>query len=216
MLRVSRPIVREALSVLSHEGTIDIRRGAGIFVRRKPSRRNVVSTVDDIQRVLSEHNIHDLFELRGPLEQQAAFLAAQRATPADLESIVQAHAKMKTRTLRGLRTGEADYAFHYMLAQATHNKIFVIVMDTISNFYAHALDQIKAHSSKAARQAVLAEHDAIARAVLGRNAVAARDAMAHHLSSMQRNLIDGRVSGSSIRGRRRPIARRSNSSPIPR
>lgn len=191
MLGVSRPIVREALSVLSHEGLIEIRRGAGTFVRRKPARRRRILVLEDIQKLLSEHNIHDLFELRKPLEQEAAFLAAQRASPANLEALVQAHTRMRQHTLKGAPTAEADYAFHYTIAQATQNGIFVTVMDALSNLYAHALEQIKANSSKAARRSVLAEHEAIVRAIVNRDPAGAREAMMRHLSNMQRNLLDG-------------------------
>jgi GntR family transcriptional regulator, transcriptional repressor for pyruvate dehydrogenase complex len=194
MLGVSRPIVREALSVLSHEGVIEVRLGAGTFVKRRPERLRPALTDDDIRRVLSGHNIYDLFELRKPLEQETAYLAAQRATPANLEALTRAHLRMRHRTEAGQPTAEADYAFHYAIAQATQNAIFVTVMDALSSVYAHALERIKASSSQVARASVLREHEAILRAIASRNPQGARAAMLRHLSNMQRNLLAGHLS----------------------
>jgi DNA-binding FadR family transcriptional regulator len=218
MLGVSRPIVREALSVLSYEGVIEVRLGAGTFVRRRPERGRPSLTDDDIRRVLLGHNVYDLFELRKPLEQETAYLAAQRATPVDLEALTRAHLRMRHRTEAGEPTAETDYAFHYAIAQATQNAIFVKVMDALSNVYAHALEQIKASSSPAARESVLREHEAILRAIASRNPQAARAAMLRHLSNMQRNLLAGRLSTQD--GRRRspqgPVRRGRRPSPVSR
>lgn len=74
-LRMSRLPVREALMRLEVEGLITLR----------PRRGYVVSSLD-------ESEIREIFEVRGVLEQHAAFIATERRTTADIaevESLLQ-------------------------------------------------------------------------------------------------------------------------------
>src|ERR1700737_4920718 len=80
--RVSRAVIREALSRLLADGVVVSRQGSGTFVQRKPER--------DFLRLAPIGGIADLmrcFEFRIALEGEAAYLAAQRRTDDNLARI---------------------------------------------------------------------------------------------------------------------------------
>jgi DNA-binding GntR family transcriptional regulator len=104
-LRVSRTPVREALRKLEAEGLVE-QSGSRVFVR-----------------ALSEQDLTELFYVREALEGMAARLAAENATPSEIEELRDLLDDMETARARGelgqLRqlTGE----FHRLICRASHN-----------------------------------------------------------------------------------------------
>jgi DNA-binding FadR family transcriptional regulator len=71
-LRISLPVLREALAALSYLGMIDVRQGVGVFVARQQSRSRVLRVS---QRRARRGELH---ALRATLAAEAAGLAATR------------------------------------------------------------------------------------------------------------------------------------------
>src|SRR2546423_6622286 len=83
--RVSRTVVREAVSALRAEGLVTTRQGVGAFVAdSRPFRING----DDLR---SLREVIAIMELRTGVEIEAAGLAAERASAADLGRIADAY-----------------------------------------------------------------------------------------------------------------------------
>ena len=136
--QVSRASVREAIRTLEMLGIIDIRPGEGTFVRG--------TETDDIIRPLAmvlaveRNSLLDMFEMRRIFETATASLAAQRATFEELDQIESMLANMRERlNLQDSEKGEEfDAAFHYAVAEATHNSLLTKLFKTVSEEFAKA------------------------------------------------------------------------------
>ncbi len=115
-LALSRTPVREALRMLQSEGLVHLEPNRGARVRS-----------------LSVADIADLYELRGRLEAMAAELAADRATPNQLERLMAADEDFAAAAQRA-RTGDLDAlravfhlndVFHLTILEAAHHERLV-------------------------------------------------------------------------------------------
>ncbi|MGW1347030.1 GntR family transcriptional regulator [Kribbella sp. NPDC002412] len=104
---VSRNPVREALRVVEAEG----------FVQILPRRGAVVVTLDEVA-------VRDLFAVREQLETLAAGLAAERATPRDVERLrrLLAEASEATEAKDFDRVAELNSAFHRTVITISGNR----------------------------------------------------------------------------------------------
>lgn len=120
-LGVSRPSLREAMQKLVTKGMLTTRHGGGNYV----TDRLQAHFADPWQEMLSGHPMlhSDLLEFRQMLEGQAAHLAADRATDADIERLDAAYAALEASySSNDLRTCiDNDVAFHQVIAEAAHN-----------------------------------------------------------------------------------------------
>lgn len=120
-LGVSRPSLRAALQALAAKGLLITRHGGGTFVTDFME----APFVDPWQQMLKDHpDIHgDMLEFRHMLESQAAQLAAERATEADLDRIGACYTAVEQAfDNNDLETCIAmDVAFHQAIAEASHN-----------------------------------------------------------------------------------------------
>jgi len=120
-LGVSRPSLRAAIQQLAARGMVSTRHGGGTYV----TDRLDAHFVDPWQQMLSGHPMlqQDLLEFRQMLESQAAGLAAERATAADLERLDRAHAALECAYASDdLATCIGhDVAFHQAISEAAHN-----------------------------------------------------------------------------------------------
>ncbi len=121
---VSIGSVREALSMLTSEGLVEIRPGSGTFVASGLDRR-----LPTTPQSLPE--IRDLIEARKVIESRIAALAADRATPEQLVAITMALARMEAAAGTPLTFVEADLAFHLAVAAAANNRYLRAMMDDL-------------------------------------------------------------------------------------
>lgn len=126
---VSRSVVREAVSRLQANGLVHTRHGVGSFVLAVQADNPLpVQAQGDL---LLRQKLA-MLELRMSLEADAAALAAQRRTPAQLAAMEAALADFERQLSTGEGTAEADFRFHELLAQATGNEYFVLVLRSLS------------------------------------------------------------------------------------
>ncbi|MEU7180666.1 MULTISPECIES: FadR/GntR family transcriptional regulator [Streptomyces] len=116
-LGVGRSTVREALRALAGAGLVQARQGAGVFVL-------AVEPVEDWPTRLRRAEITDLYEVRMLVEVQAARLAAQRRTDADIAALAAALAGRRTAAAGDDATFvTADIALHTAVVAAAHNPV---------------------------------------------------------------------------------------------
>ena len=126
---VATPTVREALRRLEATGMVDIRHGAGCFLRRSPDHAVVFNPhygqVDSAR-------IKDLLRARLIIEPPLAALAAQHATPPQL---VKLHALLgeAARHLDGRdrELQQVNAAFHVAIARCAGNAVLHSVIDSL-------------------------------------------------------------------------------------
>ena len=118
---VSRTVIREAIAQLRNEGMIETRQGVGAFVIERPVRH---IRLDD-RGAMNGHAFRDLFQLRVPLEIEAAGLAAVHHKSEHLEAMDAALARLADAAVLPADQAEdailADLDFHRAIAAATGN-----------------------------------------------------------------------------------------------
>ena len=184
---VSRAVVREAIAALRSEGLIIARQGSGAYVAEQPA--------DPVRQgsLLFEPNklssVIEVLEIRAAAESEAAALAAERATPAEVAGIRECHQAFADAIAKGGLAEEQDVAFHRAIMEATHNRQFVEFFQFLGSRTiprAQARQRVVMDSAAASfLTRVHQEHDDIVRAIVDGEPDKARAAMTVHLKGSQ-------------------------------
>jgi GntR family transcriptional repressor for pyruvate dehydrogenase complex len=124
-------------------------------------------------------------------EPRIAFLAAERATPEDIDALRGALEEQE----RGLREDDvvamvnADRQFHQALAEAASNQTFIMLHNYLSDLVAGDRREAIENSSQRRTQSPI-DHRAIFDAVAAGDAAAASGAMLQHLKNVESILLD--------------------------
>ncbi|KVC32742.1 FadR family transcriptional regulator [Burkholderia pseudomultivorans] len=198
---VSRTSVREALIALEVSGLVSVRVGDGVKVRQRaadpaPAAVKTVpfSTLEidpEIGLALdldTEIPPFALLQARRLIEPEAASLAAQHGSDAQIEAIREAFLRNQEDNRSGSRTHPGDRLFHIRIAEASDNPAYALM---IKQLLAHKYDRMfqrlqslympndMPHRSEL-------EHRAILDAIRAHDPEAARCAMARHLDEVIR------------------------------
>ena len=131
-LGVSRTVVREAIRLLEARRLVEVRTGSGAVVRGPGPAPVTESITMLLESADAEASFEDVQAVRGVLEVATATLAAKKATEEDLDQIEEALARMiHAGTVKEQIT--ADYDFHLNIARATHNKVFVLLLQALND-----------------------------------------------------------------------------------
>ncbi len=181
---VSRTVVREAISKLQASGLVATRHRVGTFVLdgfASPTFKLSPDQLGTLQDVIA------VLELRIGLETEAAALAAQRRTEANLSAMRQALDAIAATLQTGENAVASDFQFHSEIARATQNAHFFDLMQTLgSQIIPRArlsVDDAERASELAYLRRVQAEHESIFDAISAGDAEAARASMRMHLSN---------------------------------
>ncbi len=185
--KVSRTVVREAVTRLAADGLVTARQGAGVFVNESPQ-ATLENLLSDMAGKVSM--VLNVLEVRMAIEIEAAALAAQRRTGSQEAEIRSAFAAFEEHLRRNEPTGAADFAFHRAIAAATSNPFYVEMFDvlgrrTIPRELVTVVSGNLLQSSEY-QQRLHSEHTEIMNAIVEGDATSARDAMRRHLSASQR------------------------------
>lgn len=181
-LGVSRTVVREAMRILAAQGLVDVSQGRAPRVRPADSQAVVETFRTYLQR--GDHSLLDLIEVRRPLEAAIAALAAERATPDHLRELEES-VRQLSAARRASQQVDADLRFHDLLAEATGNPIFPLLLRTLVGLMRCSRQKTLA---RAGIEVATAGHAAVLAAVKQRDPDAARQAMLDHLTEAERDL----------------------------
>jgi GntR family transcriptional repressor for pyruvate dehydrogenase complex len=183
----SRATIREALYRAELVGLIEVRHGAGSFVRAlRPSEPMDRPLIELIKK--EAHRISEFFEIRRALEGWCAAQAAKVATAADLAAM-----KARLDDMQGLDvTGEDwernDIAFHQALAAATGNPIAIRIMGILREGFS-AFYRFKRFVPTQEEQTLIWQHHVdIYEAVKRRGPEDARAAIIAHMDFVEARL----------------------------
>ena len=187
--KTSRPTVREALSRLQAAGAVETRHGIGTFVLAPRESANFSLGSVDLAMV---GDVIALLELRISLETEAAGLAAQRRTDAQLAQMQTALDDFQAALGQDSDAVPSDFAFHMEVARATHNRHFADLMGYLGTM---VIPRARINTAQAAPegrlnylQKVHGEHESILSAIRNQDTEAARAAMRTHLSNSRERL----------------------------
>lgn len=172
---VSRTVIREAMRSLRAQGLVEVAQGKLPRVK-PPAPETVISSLDTLLR-RSQGSLLQLLETRRPLEGEIAALAAERATADHLRQLQQAIDDQQTAATSEGRI-EADLRFHRVLAEATGNPVFGLLLETLAGLLRSSRKQTLAHSGV---EHALLGHRAILKALKAKDSAKARAEMLEHL-----------------------------------
>jgi GntR family transcriptional regulator, transcriptional repressor for pyruvate dehydrogenase complex len=181
-LGVSRPTVREAIKQLVTMGLLEHRQGQGTYVRSISDQREL----NPLAAMIEGHSptLEELLEVRMGLEGQAVTLAAQRATPEDLQVLEKALAQMLEENRAGRLGIEADVSFHMAIAYATKNTVQVHIMKTFYDLLHYGIKENLHYLYEDPANLIMIgkQHTEIFQGIKEHNPEAAYAAMKRHIS----------------------------------
>jgi GntR family transcriptional repressor for pyruvate dehydrogenase complex len=181
-LGVSRPTVREAIKQLVTMGLLEHRQGQGTYVRSISDQREL----NPLAAMIEGHNptLEELLEVRMGLEGQSVSLAAQRATPEDLQILEKALTHMLAENRAGRLGIEEDVSFHMAIAYATKNTVQVHIMKTFYDLLHYGIKENLSYlyEDPANLNMIGQQHTEIFQAIKAHDPEAAYAAMKRHIS----------------------------------
>ncbi len=182
---VSRTVIREAVAALRADKLVVTRQGVGAFVAeqvRRPFRL-------EFDEKSSLQDVLNILELRTGIEIEAAGLAAERASAAQLKKVGERFAAIEAAIARGETAVDEDFAFHCEIADATGNPQFKRFLEYLGRFVIPRKTVWGSNPpllSKSRLATFQREHREILDAIRARSVKRARGAMQSHLANSRR------------------------------
>jgi DNA-binding FadR family transcriptional regulator len=177
-LGVGRSTLREAIRELAGKGVLDSRQGAGVFV-------TALHATEEWDTVLRRATIASVIEARIAIEAEAAALAAQRRTPADLRAIRRTLAAREAHGQPVAEHVDADMAFHRAVLVAAHNDVLTQLFDSfLPRLRLAMIDMLKIRPVPS-EPADHAAHERLADAIAARDPAAAAEYSRAHLTTLK-------------------------------
>lgn len=182
--KVSRSSVREAIRSLELQGLVVTKRGSGTFINTQ----DLDSVVALLASTLSSgpgtlDPLDDIFEMRHVLEPQIAAMAALRANPEEVARLAEILEEQERQIANGETGVDADTAFHFALATATHNAALVKVVSAVEDILSRSRNQTLQTPGRP--RLSLASHERILESIKRGDSEEARRAMDHHLTVVE-------------------------------
>ncbi|MDD2452466.1 MAG: FadR/GntR family transcriptional regulator [Synergistaceae bacterium] len=183
-LNVSRSSLREGFRILEMMGFIESIPGKGRFVRKSRGEGSQSGRVP-----LQDEAILELVEARLVLEPAIAVEAAKHASPSDLTRI----RRILTKTGKDVESlehrAQCDYDFHLVLAESTHNFIFVNIVKMTFNLIMATHERI--YTLLDDKEIFLREHEEVYDAIVVRDLERAARLMKAHVQRVYKTLQNG-------------------------
>lgn len=196
---VSRNVIREALKSLKEIGLVSIHTGSGTYVRR-PTMKQVSQALNRFVR----HSLHDFsaahfYEIRRMLEPESACLAAQRATPEDIDTIRATLQNMEESQTDLEAWSCADLEFHRAIATATQNPLIGNIIDALIEPLRVVI--VAGYAEPQGTSFGLEAHKQITSAIQEHDGARAYQAMMNHLLDSEQRLakVGNRIAGKEVK-----------------
>lgn len=180
-LNVSKPVVREALGRLSALGIVQIQQGKPTTVKGLS-----VAPLDQFLRLavrVTDNGLREAVELRRAIEVEVASLAAERASPLQLEPVESALEKMRANIDGDFeRWLQGDLAFHVSLARCSGNVLLEHLVNALAETIKFTQRALGLQRDLRDPLATVARHQAVIDAIRARDPAAARAAMTAHFA----------------------------------
>jgi DNA-binding FadR family transcriptional regulator len=178
---VSRPTLREALNVLEADGLVRLRRGpSGGAIVQAPDSVAITRSLESLLR-FEGTSMEQLMEVRLVVDPVAVRMAAERATPDDLD-LLRASLE-RQRHDRVLVSHEAWFEenlyFHWALASASHNPVVRVLSESLHDIV--LTGGIGVEMTQEERVRSIADHQAVYERIAAHDADGAETALRDHL-----------------------------------
>ncbi len=177
---VSRPTIKNAISMLVNMGLVEQRQGQGSFVRSFQSQYldNPLREVMESQDV----RLADLLEVRVGLEVNAVALAAERATSEDIDVLDSCLRNMLQKVDQGQVGAEEDASFHMNIAYASKNPAQIFLMKRFNEMLFYGITQSRFYLLESGNLGMMGQqHSEILECIRSRDVQGAQKAMKEHI-----------------------------------
>lgn len=186
-LGVSRPVVHDGLMDLVSKGLVSMKPRVGTVVndyRREGSLSILTSLVNYQNGKLDPRLFESMVEMRMLFEVETARLAASRRTPEHLDALkglLEEETVVDSREIE--RIAEVDFGFHHLIAMATGNFIYPLLLNSFRQVYTSFTKRF--FSDPEVVSVVFGLHGELVQAIEGKDEKRAMEAM-------RRLLVHGR------------------------
>ena len=182
--RVSRTTVREAIRTLESMKLLQSRQGNGTYV--------VASSEESLIHPLAvalfneKDDIRDIFYIRKIIEPHVAELAAENATPQEIEEMERILQQQEESIGHGENIIETDSAFHNLMVKATTNRVMERLIAALIDLLKQSREKYLTEDENYERATRSLEgHQRILSAVKKGDGDAARKSMLSHLEDIE-------------------------------
>ncbi len=181
---VSRSVIREALTGLRMMGLVQIQHGEGTFIA--DSTHTSFSLPLTTMLFMKKEDIKELLEVRKILEAGAVRLAASYRTTEDLQKLEQVLKEMKNNQLNE----KADYQFHYLIIQASQNKMLRNLLQSISDVMIETIHDAQKIilQEEETSESLIKDHELIYQAIKHQQPNQAENHMLQHIEKVEQFL----------------------------
>ena len=184
-LKVSRPVLREALARLQSIGLVDVQRGRGTFVGNATSLANCVRLLRSAVTI-SPQELRSYAELRTAIEVQAVRQAAERATDEEIAELASLLKQLDNEELPYPVALELDFQFHRKLIDIAGNPLMRNMIEVIYEFI--LTQMVRTTPSQSENHLGRRLHKSILKAVRDHDPDAAALAMQQHMQAVLKRL----------------------------
>jgi GntR family transcriptional repressor for pyruvate dehydrogenase complex len=185
IIGVSRPILREALKALQVMNIIDIRQGAGAYVKSLEP-EDVVEHLDIVFH-LDSSLYRDLYEARKVLEAALAGMAARNISESEIEAITENVRQAAINIGDEQIFLERDLELHEMIMKAAGNRVIPIFMQSINKL--SMLLRKQSNNQPLIRHNTMHDHELIIKALKSRSPEGAAHAMEQHIDNVEKAFL---------------------------
>jgi GntR family transcriptional repressor for pyruvate dehydrogenase complex len=183
---VGRQTIREALRYLELSGFIDTQKGGGggalVINAILDSVSN--SLLDAIQ--MNSITLHDLTVARLEIERVVARHVIANTEEEDIRALRENIAKAREKLANGIPASIENVQFHKLLARASKNRMFMVIMEPIMAVMASFLARLGVTAEISDK--VVIEHEAIVEAIVDRDTDRLLSHFEDHLMEVEKRL----------------------------
>lgn len=180
---VGRSSMREALRSLEADGLVRVEHGVGVFVLDEQHRAAAANGL----LVTGRYTVPELFEVRIPLERDAAGLAARRISTQEAEELVNILHRADDLSISDEQFVELDLALHALIMKASKNTLLQDVMSGLRPLFHEYSHRVIALPNRRATAQV--GHRSIVEAVTQRRVREARAAAVRHIREVEKDIV---------------------------
>lgn len=181
-LGVSRPVMREAFGALAALRLLDV--GNGRKARVGAFDGTVIAASLDHAVMTSQVSVAEVWEVRRTIELRTVELAAQARTSLEAREILSLADDLEHQADDLTHTTQIDIAFHQAVARASHNALFINIVNSFRPLMETAVPIAwNTRTTMTQRRNMVVRHQAVARAIAERDSAAAVQAMEGHFDT---------------------------------
>lgn len=178
-LGVGRSSLREALRALSLVGIVNVRHGKGAYVNADPESLALYSL--EWQDIKEQQKVQEIIEARMHLEQIIVQLVIEKASEDDFHEL-----RNRLRHMQSLRNErdayiQADLAFHFALAKASHNSIILGFYHNVRHIMRTWLERTMPRIRRQDRNITEQQHSDLLEAIEARDLTKAQMVIRRHI-----------------------------------